>query len=116
MSVYRNSIELFDEIGMPKLIAKRNRLTAYLESAIKEYNKLKSTNNFKIITPGKPEERGSQLSVFIENNGEYIYDYLKSNGVFLDWREPNVMRMAPVPLYNSFQDVAKFYNTLIKCI
>jgi kynureninase len=116
MSVYRNSIELFDEIGMPKLIAKRNRLTAYLESAIKEYNKLKSTNNFKIITPGKPEERGSQLSVFIENNGEYIYDYLKSNGVFLDWREPNVMRMAPVPLYNSFQDVAKFYNILIKCI
>ena len=116
MSVYRNSIELFDEIGMPKLIAKRNRLTAYLESAIKQYNKLTSSNNLHIITPGSPEKRGSQLSIFIENNGENIYNYLRSNGVFLDWREPNVMRMAPVPLYNSFQDVARFYNILIKCI
>ena len=116
MSVYRNSIELFDEIGMPKLIAKRNRLTAYLESAIKQYNKLTSSNNLQIITPGTPEKRGSQLSIFIENNGEDIYNYLRSNGVFLDWREPNVMRMAPVPLYNSFQDVARFYNILIKCI
>mgnify|MGYP001264106834 FL=1 len=115
MSVYRNSIELFDEIGMSKLIDKRNRLTAYLESAIKQYNKLTPTNNFKIITPGKPEKRGSQLSIFIENNGEDICNYLRSNGVFLDWREPNVMRMAPVPLYNSFQDIARFYNILIKC-
>jgi len=115
MSVYRNSIELFDEIGMSKLIAKRNRLTSYLEGAINQYNQLTSTNNFKIITPGTPDKRGSQLSIFIENNGQDIYNYLRSNGVFLDWREPNVMRMAPVPLYNSFQDIARFYNILIKC-
>ena len=69
MSVYRNSIELFDEIGMSKLIAKRNRLTSYLEGAINQYNQLTSTNNFKIITPGTPN-KGSQLSIFIEIMGK----------------------------------------------
>ena len=116
MSVYRTSIDLFDEIGMTKLISKRNKLTTYLESAINEYNKLTSRNDFEIITPGPAKKRGSQLSIFVNKNGQQIYNHLRLNGVFVDWREPNVMRMAPVPLYNSFEDIARFYNILITCI
>ncbi|MAQ31671.1 MAG: kynureninase [Flavobacteriales bacterium] len=115
MSVYRASIDLFDKIGMAKLILKRNQLTMYLEQAVEDFNNISSLN-LKIITPGISEERGSQLSIFIDKNGQKIYNHLRSNGVFLDWREPNVMRMAPVPLYNSFNDIARFHQILMKCI
>ncbi len=115
MSVYRASIDLFDEIGMSKLIAKRNQLTMYLEQAIENFNNVSSLK-LRIITPGSSEKRGSQLSIFIDKNGQKIYNYLRSHGVYLDWREPNVMRMAPVPLYNSFTDIARFHKILMKCI
>ena len=116
MSIYRKSIDLFSEIGMSQLINKRIKLTTYLEDAINASNKVSSSTHMKIITPGTPEKRGSQLSIFVNKNGQQLYNNLKSHGVFLDWREPNVMRMAPVPLYNSFEDIAKFYQVLLKCI
>ena len=116
MSIYRVSIELFNQIGMSNLIDKRIKLTTYLEEAIISFNALSKKTNFKIITPGSPEERGSQLSVVINDNGEKIYRALKDAGVYVDWRKPNVMRIAPVPLYNSFEDIAKFHNILFTCI
>ena len=116
MSIYRVSIELFNQIGMSNLIDKRIKLTTYLEEAIISFNTLSKKTNFKIITPGSAEERGSQLSVVINNNGEKIYRALKDAGVYVDWRKPNVMRIAPVPLYNSFEDIAKFHNILFTCI
>ena len=116
MSIYRVSIELFNQIGMSNLIDKRIKLTTYLEEAIISFNTLSKKTNFKIITPGSPEERGSQLSVVINDNGEKIYRALKDAGVYVDWRKPNVMRIAPVPLYNSFEDIAKFHNILFTCI
>ena len=101
---------------MSNLIDKRIKLTTYLEEAIISFNALSKKTNFKIITPGSPKERGSQLSVVINDNGEKIYRALKDAGVYVDWRKPNVMRIAPVPLYNSFEDIAKFHNILFTCI
>ena len=115
MSIYRSSIKIFNEIGMKNLIAKRIKLITYLDDAIESFNAL-SKINLKIITPGKPEKRGSQLSILINRDGEKVYRNLKDCGVYVDWREPDVMRIAPVPLYNSFEDIARFYHILFKCI
>ena len=69
----------------------------------------------KIITPGSADKRGAQISIIINNNGKKIFNHLKKNGVYVDWREPNVIRLAPTPLYNSYEDIARFYNILCKC-
>jgi kynureninase len=116
MSIYRVSIELFNKIGMSNLIDKRIKLTTYLEEAITSFNTLSKKTKFKIITPGSSQERGSQLSIMINDDGEKFYKSLKDAGVYVDWRRPNVIRIAPVPLYNSFEDIAKFYNILFTCI
>ena len=116
MSIYRVSLQLFNDIGMSKLIQKRIKLTTYLEAAIDSFNQHSSHSRLRIITPGLPKDRGSQLSIFINNNGEVLYKALKESGVYVDFRPPNVIRMAPVPLYNSFEDVARFYKVLFTCI
>ena len=115
MSIYRKSLECFHSVGMQHLIQKRIKMNQYLELAIKTFNKLSTTTQLKIITPGSADKRGAQLSIIINNNGKKIFNYLKKNGVYVDWREPNVMRLAPTPLYNSYEDIARFYNILCKC-
>lgn len=115
MSIYRVSLELFNEVGMDKLIQKRIQLSMYLEKAINTFNKFSKSVKFHVITPGLPHERGAQISVLINQDGFKIFNTLKNNGVYVDWREPNVMRLAPTPLYNSYEDVARFYNILGKC-
>ena len=67
----------------------------------------------KIITPGSAEQRGGQLSILLNKRGKFMYDFLRKSGVYVDWREPNVMRLAVAPLYNSFEDIARFYNLLL---
>ena len=67
----------------------------------------------EIITPKK---RGCQLSVLVNKSGKEVYKTLNENGVVVDWREPNVIRFAPVPLYNSFEDIYNFSLILKKCI
>ena len=71
-----------------------------------------TTGNFEIITPSNPKERGCQLSVFLHGEGRGLFDYLMKNGVIIDWREPNVIRLAPVPLYTSFEDIYRFGQIL----
>jgi len=115
LAPYLASIEMFDEIGMKNLIKKRNKITAYLEFILEEINK-EVTSVFEVITPKNQEERGSQLSVFIHGKGKELFDYLMKNGVIVDWREPSVIRLAPVPLYCSFQDVYYFGQILKKGI
>ena len=115
MSIYRKSLECFQAVGMQNLIQKRIKMSQYLELAINSFNQLSTTTHLKIITPGSPDKRGAQLSIIINNNGKKIFNYLKKNGVYVDWREPNVMRLAPTPLYNSYEDIARFYNILCKC-
>ncbi len=116
MSVYRYSLELFNQIGMNNLIIKRNKLTSYLEGVIVAFNNLSNNLKFKLITPGKPEKRGSQLSLNLNKDSKELYSKLRKEGVYIDWRDPNVIRLAPVPMYNSFLDIARFYQILLKCI
>lgn len=111
LAPYLASVEMFDEIGMDALIEKRNKITAYLEFILHEIDKeVKST--FEVITPTNPDERASQLSVLLHGEGRSLFDYLMKNGVITDWREPNVIRLAPVPLYCSFEDMYDFGQIL----
>ena len=111
MAPYLASLQLFNETGMPKLIAKRDKITAYLEYVLLEINR-EVNGNFEIITPSNIQERGCQLSVFLHGQGRPLFHYLMENGVLLDWREPNVIRLAPVPLYTSYEDVYQFGQIL----
>ena len=116
MSIYRVSLEFFNEVGMLKLIKKRIKLSNYLEHAIYTFNTCSKKIKLKIITPGKASKRGAQLSVIISHDSKKIFNHLKKHGVYVDWREPNVMRLAPTPFYNSYEDIAKFYQIILKCI
>ena len=111
LAPYLASVELFAEIGMETLIAKRNTITAYLEFILREIDR-EVKGNFEIITPSNPSERGCQLSVFLHGEGRSLFDYLMKNGVIIDWREPNVIRLAPVPMYTSFEDIYRFGQIL----
>jgi len=111
LAPYLASVELFAEVGMDALITKRNQITGYLEFILHEIDK-EVDSVFEIITPAKPEERASQLSVFFHGQGRSLFDYLMKNGVVTDWREPNVIRFAPVPLYCSFEDMYDFGQIL----
>jgi kynureninase len=100
------SLEIFREAGMKALRKKSILLTGYLEFLLKEIDPFE--NYLKIITPARPEERGCQLSVFIKKNGKKVFTALTHNGVSADWRDPDVIRLAPVPLYNTFEEVFRF--------
>jgi kynureninase len=111
LAPYLASVELFAEIGMDALIAKRNTITSYLEFVLHEIDR-EVNGNFEIITPSNPSERGCQLSVFLHGEGRSLFDYLMKNGVIIDWREPNVIRFAPVPMYTSYEDIYRFGQIL----
>jgi Kynureninase len=81
-----------------------------LLSELQKEKKLK----FKIITPSNPNERGCQLSLLFAANGKKVFDSLQQEGIIVDWREPNVIRVSPVPLYNSYNDVYQLYDTMKK--
>ena len=115
LAPYLASVEMFDEIGMDALIVKRNKITSYLEFILQEISK-EVNGSFEIITPSNQEERGCQLSVLLHGEGRSLFDYLMKNGVITDWREPNVIRLAPVPLYCSFEDMYNFGQILKKGI
>lgn len=115
LAPYLASVDMFAEVGMKKLIKKRNLITAYLEYILHEIDK-EVDSTFEIITPSNPEERACQLSVFLHGEGRGLFDYLMKNGVITDWREPNVIRLAPVPLYTSFEDMYEFGQRLKKGI
>ncbi len=108
LAVLRASMEIFDEVGMEKLRAKSQQLTAYLEFLLDQH----SGKEFRIITPRDPGQRGCQLSILIPEGGRAVFNRLTESGVVCDWREPDVIRVAPVPLYNSFADVWKFAEVL----
>ena len=108
MAAIKASLDMFDEVGLEKLIKKSKKLTGYLEFLI---NELKD-QRIKIITPKKPDERGCQLSIQVKNSDRSLHDKLTKSGVICDWREPDVIRVAPVPLYNSYQDVYHMVDKL----
>ena len=109
LAMHRASLEIFKEAGgVDVLFEKTKQLTGFLEFLL-----IQSSQNFKIITPSRllrdvpsaKTERGSQLSILTDENGKKLFDFLANNGVICDWREPNVIRLAPVPLYCSYEDV-----------
>jgi kynureninase len=105
LAAIRASLSIFDEVGMDKLVSKSKKLTDYLVFLL---NSIES-DRIEIITP---EERGCQLSIRVKNGDKKLFDSITIKGVIADWREPDVIRVAPIPLYNSFQDVFDFYSLL----
>lgn len=109
MAIHHASLEIFEEAGMENLRAKSIKLTGYLEFILKRFSE-----HLTVITPQNPEERGCQLSIIVKKDGRKLFDYLYENGILPDWREPDVIRMSPVPLYNSFEDVYRVGEMLEK--
>jgi kynureninase len=106
MAVHKAALDIFEQAGgVAKLRKKSVLLTGYLEYMIGLINQKHGEELFKIITPKNPEWRGCQLSIICKRNGKKIFDCLTKNEVIGDWREPDVIRLAPVPLYNTFKDV-----------
>ena len=105
LAAIRASLSIFDEVGMDKLVSKSIKLTDYLVFLLNSIN----TDRIEIITP---KERGCQLSIRVKNGDKKLFDSITVKGVIADWREPDVIRVAPIPLYNSFQDVFNFYSLL----
>lgn len=112
MAAHLASLAIFDEAGMEAISKKRDVLTAYLEFIINEVSKEVPDVNFEIITPSIIEKRGAQLSILVHGQGKELFDKISAQGVVADWREPNVIRIAPAPLYNSFEDVYRFGEIL----
>ncbi|MFN3315984.1 MAG: kynureninase [Raineya sp.] len=101
MAVHQVALQIFDEATLPKLIEKSRKLTGYLFFLLENL----AIQYVDIITPKEETQRGCQVSVFAKKDGKALHQYLQNKGVITDWREPNVVRMAPVPLYNTFADV-----------
>jgi kynureninase len=117
MSAHKASVDMFDEVGMNALLDKADKLTGYLEFIVDNINaesKLtKGQDGFlEIITPRNKQQRGCQLSIVAHGKGKALFNKLMEGGVIADWREPNVIRCAPVPFYNSFEDVFTFGEIL----
>lgn len=111
------SLEVVQRAGMQRIFDKSRQLTAYLEFLLQQLNKKGAA--LHIITPSDPTARGSQLSIYFESEGKALFDYLSENGVICDWREDNlslsgggVIRVAPVPLYNSYLEVFEFVDLI----
>ena len=108
MSAHKASLDIFTEAGMHNLVAKGKLLSSYLLFILNEINHLTNHNIIDIITPVNEDERGCQVSMLMLEDGKRIFDELIKAGVIADWREPNVIRVAPVPLYNRFEDIYHF--------
>jgi kynureninase len=117
MAAHNASLDIFEEAGMDKIGAKRDILTAYLEYVIDDISERNKENcTFEIITPRDKTKRGAQLSILVHGEARKLFDKITEEGVIADWREPNVIRVAPAPLYNSFEDVFYFGQILEKAI
>ena len=108
MAALRASLEIFDEVGMPALVERSRRMTGYLEFLIDQIG----NERISIITPRDSIARGCQLSIRVKDGDRSLHERILAEGVSADWREPDVIRVAPVPLYNSFTDVFRFAQAL----
>ncbi|MCB9360285.1 MAG: kynureninase [Flavobacteriales bacterium] len=118
MAAHKAAIDIFEEVGMEKLLKKQKALSGYLEFIVDDINSslTGSDKSLEIITPRNWKERGCQVSVIAHGYGKDLFNQLTNEGVISDWREPNAIRMAPVPLYNSFEDVYRFGEILKKAM
>ncbi len=112
MAAHKAALDVFEEAGWENVFAKNKMLNQYLWHVLDEVNHSFGEKVFDIITPLNEQEHGCQISLLITKDGKKIFEVLKKNSVIADWREPNVIRIAPVALYNSFEDVWQFGNIL----
>lgn len=112
MAAHKASLDVFDEAGMQNLHTKRKLLAAYLHFILADINERHHKKVIEVITPSNENERGCQVSMFMLQQGREIFEALMQQGVVADWREPNVIRVAPVPLYNTFEDIWQFGNII----
>ena len=108
MVAHNASLDLFEKATLPTLREKSVNMTAYMDYLLRQITNL----NFEIITPSDPQKRGCQLSLLFSERGKEVFAILEENGVIADWREPNVIRIAPVPMYNTYEDCYRFYEIL----
>ncbi len=108
MAAHKAALGIFEQAGMDKLVEKSASLTQYLFYILDQINAATAETAIEIITPRKTSEHGCQVSMLMLRDGKKIFEELKKQSVIADWREPNVIRIAPVPLYNSYEDVYRF--------
>jgi len=112
MVAHSASLDLFEKAGIDNLRAKSIHMTGYMEFLLRQVTNLQ----FEIITPTEPDRRGAQLSLLFGPEGKQVFETLTANGIVADWREPNVIRIAPVPMYNTYEDCYRFYETLVNVV
>jgi kynureninase len=115
-ATHRAALEIFEEAGWQNVQTKRRLLNNYLWFLLEEVNSNSSKKIIEFITPQNESERGCQVSMLMLERGKEIYEGLMSPGIMVDWREPNVIRLAPAPLYNTFEEVWQFADALKKLI
>ena len=108
MAAHKASLDIFEEAGMYNLLAKAKLLSGYLHFILNDINSKQKEKLIEIITSANEKERGCQVSILLLNKGKEVFNDLSRQSVIADWREPNVIRVAPVPLYNSFEEVWRF--------
>ena len=108
MAAIKASLDIFEKVGMDVLVKKSKKLTGFFEYLVNEI----ASDTIKIITPTNPNERGCQLSLQVKNADKNLHKKLTENNIITDWREPDVIRCAPVPMYTSFEDVYQMVSML----
>jgi kynureninase len=106
----RASLEIFETAGWENIQAKKDKLNAWLWFLLDELNRQQNEQVLECITPR--QEKGCQVSLLMLHKGREVFNELTTKGIITDWREPNVIRLAPVALYNSYEDVWQFYTTI----
>jgi kynureninase len=116
MAAHKSALEVFKEARFTDLLDKSKLLTGYLFYVLNTINQNFETPVMEIITPEKENEHGCQVSIVMKKEGKKVFDQLIKEGVIADWREPDVIRVAPVPLYNTYTDVYRFGAIILKTL
>lgn len=113
---HRAALDVVAEAGWDVIQAKREKLTAFLWAILDDVNQTVAGSPITILTPRDPAQQGSQVSLLMQRDGKNVFDALAAAGIITDWREPDVIRLAPVPLYNTFEEVWRFGHELKKVL
>ena len=116
MAAHKAALDIFQDAGMDKLIIKGQQLSNYIIFILDDINQKLNQPVIDIITPRNEKEKGCQISFCVNKKGKELFEALKQHGVLADWREPNVIRIAPVPLYNRFEDIYRFGEIVLSIL
>ena len=115
MAAHKAALDIYSAAGMENLVAKSRQLSNFLLFILDDINAGLNEKMIEVITPRNENEKGCQVSMLMLKKGREVFEALKQHGVLADWREPNVIRVAPVPLYNTYRDVFTF-GQIVKAI